>query len=299
MSCCTNVRHQVQDGFEVVTKTLRDVLRILVGSNDAHIHVPDMDFETTPTEHVTDTRKQAAATTAVRCIAEVSVAFLTIIPILRSVSGELTNDKELTELVINCAETPTETSLLVFRIFLHHVKQKTLALSKSNFDTFLEQLGVILQSYYHARSENGQMLVVTFLDSTLHIWVAATEERAANVRGLCGWLSSALKAGQKTRTHIRSWKIRDALARFYDRYLIHDPGQASWYNVEEDEEGQAEGIPTKVLPQMNRDDDVRVRFRAGVLNAHLFAVGRSVGADVADVYRPIFESYPRDLDQYV
>ncbi|KAJ6493513.1 hypothetical protein C8R47DRAFT_1118464 [Mycena vitilis] len=287
----------VQDGFEAVTKTLRDVLQLLVGANNAEVHVPDRDFESATSALATDTRKQTAATIAVRCIAEVSVAFLTIVPILRSVSGELTNDKELTELVIDCVETPSETSLLVFRIFLRHVKNKTLALGKPNFDTFLEQLGEkLLRDYRYARSETAQMLAVHFLDSTLHIWVAANGERAENTRFLCSWLSKALRAGQKSRTHIRSWKIRDALARFYDRYLMHDPSQAAWFNPEEDEDENAEGLPTKVLPEMNRDDDIRVRFRAGVLNAHLFAVGRSTGLRALDVYHPIFRSYPTDLD---
>jgi ataxia telangiectasia mutated family protein len=253
-----------------------------------------MDFETTPAEHATDT--QTAATAAVRCIAEVSLAFLTIIPILRSVSGELTNDKELTELVFDCAETPTETSMLVFRIFLRHVQQKTLALSKPNFETFLDILSPVLGAYAYARSENVQMLVVHFLESTLHIWCA---DRTINVRPLCAWLSKALKAGQNARTHIRSWKVRDALARFYDRFLMHDPSQSAWYDPEEDEPEGANGLPTKVLPEMNRDDDIRVRFRAGILNAHLFAVGRSLGHNASDVYRPIFESYPRDIEKCV
>ncbi|KAJ7247652.1 hypothetical protein B0H12DRAFT_1124902 [Mycena haematopus] len=288
----------VQDGFENITKTLRDVLRILVGSPDVQIHARDMDFETSPAKHAKDTRKQTAATAVVRCIAEVSVAFLTIIPILRSVSGELTNDKELTGLVIKCAETPTETSILIFRIFLRHVQQKTLALSKPNFDTLLGLLGEILASYYYARSESAQMLVVEFLESTLHIWCAANDERAANARQLCGWLSSALKAGQDSRTHIRSWKVRDALARFYDRFLMHNPSQSAWYNAEEDDEDQADGLPAKVLPEMNRDDDMRVRFRAGILNAHLFTVGRSIGRDAVEVYGSIRESYPRGLENH-
>ncbi|KAF8216514.1 hypothetical protein K438DRAFT_1953444 [Mycena galopus ATCC 62051] len=278
----------VQDAFEAVTKTLRDVLRILVGSSDVHVRSHDMDFESSPAKHTKDARKQTAATAVARCIAEVSVGFLTIIPILRSVSGELTNDKELTELVINCAETPTETSMLLFRIFLRHVQQKTLALTTRG----------ILKSYYHARSESAQMLAVEFLESTLHIWCAAEEERAANVRQLCAWLSSALKAGKKTRTHIRSWKIRDALARFYDRFLMHNPTESAWYNAEEDDEERADGLPSKMLPEMNQDDDIRVRFRAGILNAHLFAVGRSVGREPLEVYNSIFVCYPRDLANY-
>lgn len=232
-----------------------------------------------------------------RYIAEVCIAFLTIIPILRSESGEPTNDNELTELVLSSNEVPDETSLLLYQIFLRHVKEKTLALSKPNFDSFLDQLAeIFLGNYYWGRSESAQMLTVHFLDSTLPIWCAASGERGLKARKICGWLSTALRAGQQSRTHIRSWKIRDALARFYDRYLMHDPSEASWYNADEDEDAQAEGVPSRVLQQMNTDDDIRVRFRAGVLVAHLFAVGRTNGRDVKDVYRPIFESYPRDLN---
>ncbi|KAJ7658097.1 hypothetical protein B0H17DRAFT_1213256 [Mycena rosella] len=292
----------VQDGFEAVTKILRDVLRILVGgqsSNDVHVHAPDVDFETPSSEHATDTRKPAAANSSVRCIAEVSIAFLAVIPILQSVSGEPTSDKELTELVLSCAEDPNETSLLIYRIFLSHVRQKTLALSKNNFDALLDHLApYLLKSYQHARSEIGQMTALHFLDSTLHIWSVATGERAEHVRSVCAWVPKALKAGQEIRTHIRSWKVRDAVARFYDRYLVQDPGQTAWYDADEDDEERAEDLPNEVLPAMNRDDDIRVRFRAAVLCSHLFAVGRSTGLDAATVYGPIFESYPRDLEHY-
>ncbi|KAJ7224312.1 hypothetical protein GGX14DRAFT_425135 [Mycena pura] len=289
----------VQDGFSDVARTLRDVLQILIGGkgcNDAQLHTRDVDFDGVPA-HATETTKQKAATVFVRYIAEVCIAFLTIIPILRSESGEPTNDNELTELVLSSNEVPDETSLLLYQIFLRHVKEKTLALSKPNFDSFLDQLAEkFLRNYYWGRSESAQMLTVHFLDATLPIWCAASGERGLKAREICGWLSTALRAGQQSRTHIRSWKIRDALARFYDRYLMHDPSEASWYNADEDEDTQAEGVPSRVLQQMNTDDDIRVRFRAGVLVAHLFAVGRTNGRDVKDVYRPIFESYPRDLN---
>ncbi|KAJ7504364.1 hypothetical protein B0H11DRAFT_513652 [Mycena galericulata] len=292
----------VQDGFETVTKILRDVLRILVGgrgSADAHSQIRDAEFESSTTKHAAENRKQTAATSSVRCIAEISTAFLTVIPILRSVSGEPTNDKELTELVLNAIESPNETSLLIYHIFLRHVQQKTLALSKPNFDLFLNHLAEsILPDYYYARSEAGQMLAVYFLDSTLHIWITATGDRAENTRYICGWLSSALRAGKETRSHIRSWKIRDALARFYDRYLMLDPSQAAWYSPAEDEPAQADGVPTKVLPEMNKDDDMRVRFRAAVLNAHLFTVGRATGHDADVVYLSIFQTCSNELTNY-
>ncbi|KAJ7180682.1 hypothetical protein C8R46DRAFT_985700 [Mycena filopes] len=281
----------VQDGFETLTTILRDVLRTLV---TGHGHVADMDFEITSRERAADSGKQAAPSASVRCIAEVSIAFLTVTPILRSVSGELTNDKELTELALECAETLVDTSLVILRVFLRHVHQKTLALSKANFDIILDQLGDAISQYLHARSTNTQRLVVQFLDSTLHIWLGSTGERIDKVRDLSKWLARNLLPAQQKASKMRSWQTRDAVARFYDRYLVHEPSQASL----SDPDGSPDDLPTMLLPQLNRDDDIRVRFRAGVLNAHLFAVGRSIGYDESDVYKPISESYPQELHNY-
>lgn len=288
----------VQDGFDAITKVLRDVLRILVGEQSSKTHAPDLDFETTSAEHATDTN-HAAANGSIRRIAEVAIAFLTRIPILRSVANEPTSDKELTELLLDSTATPNETTLLIYQIYLGHVREQTLALSKLNFDTLLDQLAEnLLTAYYYARSELGQMTAIRFLDSTMHIWTTATGERAEKVRHICAWLSSALKAGQDNRTHIRSWKVRDALAMFYNRFLVQVPSQTAWYNEAEDEEDRWCGLPTQVLPKMNRDDDIRVRFRTAVLNAHLFAVGRSTNVDAAHVYDPIHKSLPKDLGNY-
>ncbi|KAJ7281510.1 hypothetical protein C8J57DRAFT_1559254 [Mycena rebaudengoi] len=264
----------VQDGFEAIAKVLRKVLRFAVGSSQGHaLHAPDDGFGPSTTHRSHETTKYAGETSCIRCIAEVCTSFLTVVPILQSASGEPTNDKELIELAITCVETFTVTSLLVCHIILSHVKRKTLALSKVNLGLILEELGEPLQSYQHGRSEACQNLAVHLLDCTLHIWTTTTVD---HVRLLCSWLSDALRGSKSddssARTSIRAWKTRDALARLFDGYLKHDAAQAAWFNKDEDEARHKNGLPTKMLPSLNEDDDIRVRFRSAVLNAHLFAI---------------------------
>ncbi|KAJ6610217.1 hypothetical protein B0H10DRAFT_2438144 [Mycena sp. CBHHK59/15] len=281
----------VQDAFEAVMKVQRDLLRDLIGVLHTDGFVADQSQ---------DINKRKAEHSSICCIAQVCIAFLTVIPVLQSASGEPSNDRELTDLVLTCAETQTETALLIYSIFLSNVRQKTIALSKLNLDLLLDELKTMLISYRYARSDKAQMMVIQLLDCTLHIWAVASE---STVRELCAFLPKALRAGDESRTHIRSWKIRDALARLFDRYLMNDPSEASWFQESDfadpdDRVAAKQRVPTKVLPAMNRDEDIRVRFRAAVLNAHLFAVGRKTGLDAATMYKPIFESYPRNLENY-
>ncbi|KAJ7623215.1 hypothetical protein FB45DRAFT_924928 [Roridomyces roridus] len=289
----------VQDGFEAFTATLRDVLKELLGLNPVNkTNDSDMHFQTGPTKQATELGSKSTATASVRCIAQVSIAFLAVTPILRSVSDEATSDKELVELVLKAIHNPlNETSVFVYRSFLRHVRQKTLNLSKSQFQDFLVHFSNnIFRAYFYAQSEVGQMLAIELLDSTMHIWLSASGPLRVESQTLCSALPKALRAREKKegagpRTWMRSWKTRDALARFYDRFLALDPSEVAWYDT---------GFkpchnPSVILPWMSMDEDIRVRFRVAVLNARLFAVGRANGQDPVSVYVPISENCPTEI----
>ncbi|KAK7025291.1 Serine/threonine-protein kinase Tel1 [Favolaschia claudopus] len=283
----------VQDTFETVSKTLREVLQILLRLNKEQNRAMDMDFEATVVEHAQDT----TSTSAVRCLIEVSVCFLTNTPILRSISGESTNDKELTAIVTKCTEQdPTETSLLLIRTFVRHVQQRTLTLNLNNFGTLMRNLGETLVTYYYARNEGMQIAMLHYLQSTLHIWCSLPQEHQtrADVRKLCTHFSRTLKAAGKNRTELRSWKARDSYLTCFTKFLLQDPSELSGFDAEK----FPKFLPTNVLPKMNRDDDIRVRFRAGILNSQLFTVGRATGRKPSDVYTSIWDAYPTDLAQY-
>ncbi|KAJ7066636.1 hypothetical protein C8F01DRAFT_981361 [Mycena amicta] len=292
----------VQDCFMSVVEVLRDILRRITGQHGSS-QTRDADFDNIP---IRATQSGGSTGTAnVRHIAEMCISFLSVIPLRLSASGEPTRDPDLTDLVFECttfdrlrgrSSTLNERSLLVYEVFLFHVKHNHLAFSHIDYDRFSFELSKTLHiNKYYNRSDIAHMLTICFLDSNLSRWVQFSGDSAYNTRMLCGWLSVSLKG--KSRTHLRSWKARDALARFYDRYLDLDPRAVTWFDAVEDDPKYAGGQPTLLLPTMNVDDDIRVRFRAGVLVINLLTVRRTQGLNSTDVYKPILDSYPRDLER--
>jgi serine-protein kinase ATM len=230
-----------------------------------------------------------------RNVLEVCIAFLTVGPALQSASGEATRDKSLTELVLNCAESRPSAFLLVCPILFQKTRQGFVNLSVKNLDSFLDELGSLLQLYEYARSRRAQLLAAQFLNSTLDTWASqhiVMGEVLGKVRYFCDWLAGALK-----KQKIKDWFVRDFLARFLDRYLAKDPDQSAWSGPD-DEKEHTEHLPDALLPMMTSDDDIRVRFRVAVINARLFAVARHVGRSALALYDSIKHWYTVDLDKY-
>src|ERR1700733_7253389 len=111
--------------------------------------------------------QQADSLQATQCIIDNCMTFLAIVPILQSSSGEPTRDKDLAELVLNCAD---DKFLLVGPIFFGKVRQRILNISLSILDGFLGKFEQMLKPYAYSRSEKLQLLTIQFLDSTLHHW---------------------------------------------------------------------------------------------------------------------------------
>lgn len=290
-----------------VTDTLRDVLRVVVGEtpvNPSQMDIDDKDgfgpIRSAQQSH-SDTRLDFTKTQSVRCVTEVCMAFLAVVPILQSTSGEPTRDRDLVDLML-CAKDRQECFLIVFPTFLDRVRQRTLNLTVSNFDHFLDHIEELLKTYAYARSERAQLLVIQFLDSTLRIWVdngVVNSGVGIKVRALCKWLSRAL-----SKEKLGSWRVRDSLARFLDRYIARDPWESAWSTSGEDETKQEKHDRLKLqpfflLPMLGADVDIRVRFRAAVINAHLFSVIRVSNVPPINLYKKISDWYTTDVDEYV
>ena len=277
---------------------LKDVLRVIVGQkcNDARTSHTMNDADDKDgfapirvNQQSPEARQQTEERIAHRYIAEVCVAFLALVPILQSTSGESTRDKELTELVLQ-SESKFH---LVASVFFKNVGQRHLSLSASTLDLFLKKIGDLLQQYNYSRSEKLQLLVTQFLDSTLHIWSQesmANSEIGDDIREFCHWISSILKDNK-----IRSWKLRDFAVRFLDRYLHTDPSHSVWARDGVD----MDCLPANLLPILGADRDIRVRFRVAVVNARLFSIARTVGQDALVLYDTIKRSLTTDLQKYV
>lgn len=244
----------------------------------------------TETRHTDDTCTN-------RRIAEICVSFLTVVPILQSSSGEATRDTELTDFVLGSAD---EKFFLLAPIFLDKVRQRVLSLNINTLDNFLDKLAPLLESYAYSRSERAQLLVTQFLHSTLPIWLqksVATTDVGHRIRQLTGWLSGILRSKK-----IRYWRVRDAIIRFLDEYLTLDPRQEIWSLPDDDDDGidtfEFKQQPAAILPFLGADEDIRVRFRAGVANARLFSIARQIGQDVEGVYVDVKERLTREMDKY-
>ena len=83
-----------------------------------------------------EARHQADNVWANQYIANSCMAFLAIVPILQSSSGEPTRDKALTDMVLNCSE---DKFLLVGPIYFGKVRQKILNISLNIIDSFLDK----------------------------------------------------------------------------------------------------------------------------------------------------------------
>lgn len=284
--------------------TLRNAIRVLVGSPASdHRSSQAMDVDEKDgfgkVRSAADHQSQGTAdffegSGYTRCIADVCVGFLANGPILQSASGEPTRDKELTELLLDCADEHPEKFLLVCPPWLDNVRRKSFSLSSSALNRFLDEMDSLLRRYAYSRREEMHRLIILLLQSTLHIWSGSqtlTDETACKVQELCHWLS-----GLVLESKISAWRARDSLAVFFDRYLAADPEQISWSASFEDDE-VADLLPSALLPLMSSDKDIRVRFRIAPLIARLFLVAHQVGYPPLALYKTVLEQFPVDLFQ--
>nr|GAT47337.1 predicted protein [Mycena chlorophos] len=289
----------VQDCFMMAVEHLREIVQQLVGQQQTN-QPRDDDFDQAP---MRDARASGSSSLAiVRHIADICISFLSVIPLRLSASGNPTREPQLTDLVFNCTKEDTvlaapevvnERSFIVYEVFLSHVRSNHLAFSDIDYDRFIEELSQIIGIQHYARSNIAHMLVITFIGSTLERWIKFPSPQAVNTRKLCAALSWWLMGGT-----LRSWTVRDALARLYDRYLELDPHAANWYVAGEDPKAHAKGLPSDMLPTLNADEDARVRFRAAGLATKLLTVRRTGGLDIMkDVYGSLLETYPKDLSE--
>lgn len=161
-------------------------------------------------------------------------------------------------------------------------------------------------AYYH--SEVAQTFLVSLLLFSMHKWLAAVEEDdgaeelASQVESLCCWLIGCASANR-----LASWRVREKLTLFLDKYAARDPSQAMFVGArqEEDEDvsmsdaenpGSSKGL--SVATSMIGDVDARVRFRAAVSNAHILDSLVCAGLREAPaVWQLIYPNFSSRLDR--
>lgn len=291
---------QVQDAIGDVMNNLRDVLHTVLDTKRSVVgayQAMDVDgfAPIRTTQAVTPSPEASLPMGGARAsqrIADICMAFIAIVPILQSFSGESTRDKELVELVVNCAD---DKFLLIGPIYFEKIRRRVLNVNLNVLDCFLGKFEPMLMQYEYSRSEQLQLLVTHFLHSTLTHWLAdavSGTEVGEQIRALCRWLLHTLR-GQK----IRSWRTRDCVIRFLTRYISEDAAQVVWSirPAEDVDDEEPDALPADTLPRLGADPDIRIRFRIAVASASLFSIARETGQDPSQAYVEIKECLTNDI----
>ncbi|KAI6164632.1 hypothetical protein EDD17DRAFT_1561632 [Pisolithus thermaeus] len=258
----------IQDDFAIVSRSLRQLLCVLINrvADNEDPNAEDGDrFEPIRTTRAAIPRDDGAEdhSLAVRRLLEACVVFLSVSPALQSPVGEVTHNKELVKVVTDCSE---EKLLILGPPLLMVIRKRLLNFNAHVLDTLLRKCADLLQRYSHAFNAHFHLLVTDLLKYTTHIWL---EEKIADstlgdhVLDLCAWISGIAKK------KVSYWRVRDSVARFMAVLLAENPSQSFW--PAEDEE-ESVSRPLHILLAFNADEDIRVRFRAAIKTASLFAL---------------------------
>ncbi|KAK0202615.1 hypothetical protein DFS33DRAFT_1384994 [Desarmillaria ectypa] len=283
------------DHLRVMKTTMLDMLRILAGHQ---LQEDAMDVDFGPVRTGSRQLSDWDDVVDIRLIADTCMSFLATVPILQSLSGEPTRDNELSGIVLSCQEDHSDRFILLCSVLGEKFRCKTLHLGVEALQKFLAGIVDLSNKYPYARDEKYQLLVGHFLESILLIWIPINEaDGPGSEHGgqLLLQMARALKAGI-----VKSWKVRDALVRLYDRFVVVNPSLSGWpfSEVEEDDPSEVVASPDILLPLVGGDFDIRVRFRAAVANAHLFSFAQKTERDPNLVYAGIKSRYVVDLDDY-
>ena len=221
-------------------------------------------------------------------ILEVCVSFLAVGPILQSSGEEPTRDRELTDIILNC---DGDEFLLASKAYLANVRRRALNINLTILDNLLVKFASLSTQYIFQLNEELKLMVIRLLDSTAHLWVQADHndsDTVDKVRNFFEWLLQLVRVTHDenrngAKTKVRSWKIRDSFVAFLVRYIALDPYERllEARRSQNDDRGGSDSdsdspptLPSDVLPTINQDDDIRVRFRSACANAMLFDLPR-------------------------
>jgi serine-protein kinase ATM len=250
-----------------------------------------------------EAQRQSNGRTSVEAILDVSVSFLANGPILQSLGEEPTRDRELTDIILNC---DGDEFLLASKAYLANIRRRTLNINPTTLDNLLVKFASLSTQYIYQLNDEVKLMVIRLLDSTAHLWTQPDltgYDIVDKVRRFFRWLLELVQVtkdeeGKKTKTKVRSWRVRDAFVAFLARYMALDPFERIWAtrspSVDDDDVDSSDGhppiLPSHTLPTINQDDDIRVRFRSAYANATLFNLPRSDNEQHMIHYREIHAS---------
>lgn len=301
---------QMHDTLAAVTKALRLLLTQLVtgasgNSLEEAMDIDDRDgfgpIRVTNDQSLSLGTRSCNEKRATLRLMQLCVGFIACGAYLQSPSSEPSQDKELTQLLLDNADLHYRQFNLLCPVFLDRVRQGVLRLPWKSANAFFNKFGSMLGQYAFARNEALSVLIIDLLTSVLGVW-RSSDTQAPEVhkkfRSLCRWLSE-----KYVTSKMRAWTVRDRWARFLDHYLSEDPTEHSWFPQDEETSETLEDyqtlLPSSLLQRMNADSDLRVRFRVSRISARLISLCRHVDKTPLEVYMSIQKYLTGDVAKYV
>src|SRR5258708_5374779 len=254
-----------------------------------------------------EAQRQMSGRIYVESILDICMSFLATGPILQSLGEEPTRDRELTDIVLNC---DGDEFLLASKAYLASVRRRALNINLTILDNLLVKFASLSTQYIYQLNDELKLMIIRLLDSTAHLWIRADlidSDTVDKVRNFFEWLLKLVRVTNDedhngTRTKVRSWKIRDAFVAFLVRYIALDPHErlpVARRSVDDDcgssDSDNPPILPSDVLPTINQDDDIRVRFRSACANAMLFDLPRFSDGQHMTLYSGIHSRLCHDV----
>jgi len=234
-----------------------------------------------------EAQRQSSGRTHAETILDICMSFLATGPILQSSGEEPTRDRELTDIVLNC---DGDEFLLASKAYLINIRRRALNINIVTLDNLLVKFASLSTQYIYQLNDELKLMIIRLLDSTAHLWTQPDligHDTVDKVRNFFGWLLELVRVtkdedGKRSRTKVRSWRVRDTFVAFLARYMALDPFERIWVTGSpsadagdaDSSDGYAPTLPSHVLPTTHQDDDIRVRFRSAYVNATLFNLSR-------------------------
>jgi serine-protein kinase ATM len=258
-----------------------------------------------------EAQRQTNGRIYVESILDVCMSFLAIGPILQSSGEEPTRDRELTDIVLNC---DGDEFLLASKAYLVNVRRRALNINLATLDNLLVKFASLSTQYIYQLNDELKLMIIRLLDSTAHLWTQPDfvgYDTVDKVRNFFGWLLELVRVskdedGKRTKTKVRSWRVRDTFVAFLARYMSLDPLERLWttgsssVDVADADAGSNDDcpptLPSHILPAINQDEDIRVRFRSAYANATLFNLSRFNNSHPMVHYREIHASLCTNME---
>lgn len=225
-----------------------------------------------------DVSKTSSFSPARVCQSLIKTAFTCVTRVLslQASSLEPSRQKEMFDMLADC-DGPQFIALGT--IVFEAVRLGRLHLGVIVADEVLNSFEYFLQSYPYSKDESMYLLTITFLESTLPLWVkmsTAKDSFGSKIRVLCDFFTTEVEEGR-----LRSARVRTRLIVFLENYFKTDPHNLVW---------QLSFNKKKLLPildvmkKFSRDADVYVRSQTASSLANLFTFASPVITEAFKTY---------------